>query len=207
MVMITILFLIISLFVLFLLLYKFVFLRDPERRIPSGNNLVAPADGKIINIVKIGKRDLRINKGLMGKVDVLCSDVIKEGYLISIFMSLFDVHVNRAPIGGEIVGVKHRKGKFFMASDIEKSFLNESNEIVMKTKIGRIKIIQIAGFLARRIECFVKENQKINKGGRIGRILIGSQVSLILPDKVSLLVKKGDKVRAGETIIGGLNEK
>ncbi len=202
MVIIPVLFWSILLFVLFLLFYKFVFLRDPKRGIPSGNNIVAPADGKIINIVRISRGDLKINKGLIGKVDVLCSDVIKEGYLISIFMSLFDVHVNRAPIGGEVVGVKHRKGKFFMAFDVEKSFLNESNEIVMKTKIGKIKIIQMAGFLVRRIECFVKENQKINKGERIGRIVIGSQVSLILPNKVSLLVEKGDKVRAGETIVG-----
>ena len=192
----------ISILILFLLFYQFIFLRDPERKIPSGGNIVAPADGKIINIVKIDKKNLKIKKGLIGKINVLCSDVVKEGYLISIFMSLFNVHVNRAPIDGEIINIKHKKGKFFMAFDIEKSFFNESNEIIIKTKIGKIKIIQIAGFIARRIGCFVKKNQKINKGDRIGRIVIGSQVSLILPKKVKLLVRKGDKVIAGETLLG-----
>ena len=200
MVILVISFLIIFLFVLSLLFYKFIFLRDPQREIPSGSNMVAPADGKIINIVKINKDNLKIKKGF-GKVNVLCSDVIQEGYLISIFMSIFNVHVNRAPIGGEVVSIKHKKGKFFMAFDIEKSFFNESNEIIMKTSIGRIKIIQIAGFLARRIECSVKEKQKVNKGKRIGRIIIGSQVTIILPKNIKLLVKKGDKVKAGESII------
>lgn len=197
----TILLWIISLFVLFLLFYKSIFLRDPERKIPFGDNLVAPADGKIINIIKIDKKNLKVKKGF-GRINILCSDIIKEGYLISIFMSLFDVHVNRAPIDGEVLSVKHRKGKFFMAFDIKKSFFNENNEIIIKTRIGKIKIIQIAGFIARRIECFVEKNQKINKGDKIGRIIIGSQVSLILPKKVKLLVKKGDKVIAGETMLG-----
>ncbi len=195
-----ILFLVVLLFVLFLLFYKFVFLRDPEREIPSGNNIVAPADGRVINIARVDKENLKVKKGF-GRVNVLCSD-FAEGYLVSIFMSVFDVHVNRAPIDGRIISVKHKEGRFFMAFDIEKSFLNESNEIIIKTEIGRIKIIQIAGFLARRIQCFVKENQKINKGQKIGRIIIGSQVSMVLPKEVRLLIKKGDKVKAGKTIIG-----
>lgn len=202
MVIITILFFILVIIILFLLFYKFIFLREPKRRIPSGDNIVAPADGKIINIIKIGKEKLGIKKGLIGKVNVLCSDVTREGYLISIFMSLFNVHVNRAPIDGEVISIKHDKGRFFMAFDIKKSFFNESNEIIMKTKIGKIKIVQIAGFIARRIECFVKEKQKINKGDKIGRIVMGSQVSLILPNRVNLLVKAGDRVKAGETILG-----
>lgn len=201
MVIIIILFLIAFPFVLSLLFYKFIFLRDPKRKIPFGDNIVAPADGKIINIIKIDRKNLKIKKGLIGKVNVLCSNVIEEGYLVSIFMSLLNVHVNRAPIKGTIISVKPKKGKFFMAFNIKKSFFNESNEIIMKTKIGKIKIIQIAGFLARRIECFVKEKQKVNKGQKIGRIIIGSQVSLILPKNVKLLVKVGDKVKAGETII------
>lgn len=201
MVILNILFFILAIIILFLLFYEFIFLRDPEREIPSGNNIVAPADGKIINIIKINKEKLGIKKGLIGKVNVLCSDGIREGYLISIFMSIFNVHVNRAPIDGEVINIRHKRGKFFMAFDIEKSFLNENNEVIMKTKIGKIKIIQIAGFLARRIECFVKKNQKVNKGDKIGRIVVGSQVSLILPDNVKLSVKVGDNVRCGETIL------
>lgn len=181
--------------------YKFVFLRNPARAAPKGNNIVSPADGKIINIVKIDKAKVRIKKGLIGKVNALCSDV-DAGYLISIFMSIFDVHVNRAPIDGEVVSVKHKDGKFFMAFDPEKSLLNESNEIIIKSKIGRIKVIQIAGFIARRILCFVKEKQKINKGESFGMIVIGSQVCLIIPKKVRLRAGVGDKVRAGETVLG-----
>ncbi|MEA2038079.1 MAG: phosphatidylserine decarboxylase [Nanoarchaeota archaeon] len=201
MVTLIILFSILSLFVLFLIFYKFIFLRDPKREYLEGDNIVAPADGKIINIMNIDKKNVRIRKGFLGKVNTLCSDVITEGYLISIFMSVFDVHVNRAPIDGEILSVKHKKGKFFMAFDIEKSFLNESNEIILKTKIGKIKVIQIAGFLARRIQSFVKPKQKVNKAERIGRIVLGSQVSLILPKNVRLLVNVGDRVKAGETLI------
>ncbi len=183
-----------------LVFYKFVFLRDPDRRILSGNNLVAPADGKIISIMKIGGRGVKIKKGLVGRIDSLCSDVTNEGYVISIFMSIFNVHVNRAPISGKVVSVRHKKGKFFMAYDVKKSFYNEKNEIIIETKIGKIKIIQIAGFLARRIECFVNGNQKINKGQKIGRIIMGSQVSLILPN-IKLKIKEGDYVKAGETVL------
>ena len=188
--------------VLALVFYEFVFLRDPERKISGGRNIVSPADGKIINIAKVSKKEVSINKGLIGRVNTLLSDVAEEGYLVSVFMSLFNVHINRAPIDGEIVSIKHKPGKFFKAYNIEKSFLNESNEIIMETRIGTIKIIQIAGFVARRIECFVKKKQEINKGDKIGRIIIGSQVSLILPKKIKLLVKVGDKVKAGETIFG-----
>jgi len=189
-----------AIFILLLMFYKFVFLRDPDRNIPNGNNLVAPADGRIINIIEIKESNIKIKKGF-GRVNALCSDV-DAGYLISIFMSIFNVHVNRAPIDGEIASVKHNAGKFFMAFDFENSLLNESNEIIIKSKIGKIKMIQIAGFIARRIECFAKEKQKVNKGDRIGRIIIGSQISLILPKKVRLRVKIGDKVKAGETILG-----
>ncbi len=186
---------------LVLLFYRLVFLRDPERTVTPGNNLVAPADGKIINIIKIDKDNVKIKKGLIGKVNTLCSDV-DAGYLISIFMSIFNVHINRAPIDGEVISIEHKEGKFFMAFDTEKSLLNESNEIILSTKIGKIKVIQVAGFIARRIQCFLKEKQKINKGDRIGRIVIGSQVCLIIPKNVRLAVKVGDKVKAGETVIG-----
>ena len=119
-----ILYIILLLFVLFLLFYLFIFLRDPERDIPSGNNITAPADGKVISIIKVGKGNVELKKGLIGRVKILSSDVVNEGYLISIFMSLFNVHVNRAPINGKVISVKHKSGKFFMAFDVEKSFLN-----------------------------------------------------------------------------------
>ena len=120
-------------------------------------------------------------------------------------MNLFDVHVQRSPIEGTILSIKHVSGKFKNAvygNKFENGIENEKNEIIIKNKrLGKIKVIQIAGVLARRIECFVKENKKVNKGEKIGRIVMGSQVSLILPKKVKLIVTKGGKVKAGESII------
>jgi len=196
-------------FVLFFLFYRFVFLRDPGREIPSGNNIVSPADGKIIKILKLDDIDnVNIEKGLVGKINALVPDNCRKGYLINIMMDLFNVHVQRAPLDGRVLSVKHTDGGFKNAvygSRFKNALSNEKNEILVENdKIGRFKVIQIAGFLARRIECFVKDKQKINKGGRIGRILLGSQVSLILPGGVELFAREGDKVKAGETVLGKL---
>ncbi len=185
---------------LFLFFYRFIFLRDPERIISKGRNIVSPADGKVIMLKRIKRKEGTIRKGLFGRINVFFRDVAKDGYIISIFMGPFDVHVNRAPMSGVVLNVKYNEGKFFIASR-KKSLLNECNEILMKTEVGKIKVIQIAGFFARKIVCFVKEKQKLNKGERIGKIILGSQVSLILPSRVKILVKKGDVVRAGETIL------
>ena len=188
---------------LLLLLFLLNFYRDPERKVPEGNNIVSPADGKIISILKVKDEAININKGFLGKIQTLTKDVAKECYVISIFMSPLDVHVNRAPVGGKIVSIKHEKGKYFAAFDIKKSLINEKNEITIKNeKIGKIKVIQIAGFLARRIVCSVNKNEKINKTQRIGKIVLGSQVILILPfEKIWLKARKGQKVVGGETII------
>ena len=190
-----------------IILFLLNFYRDPERKIPQGNNIVSPADGKIIRILKVknNKADnkIKISKGLLGKIESLTSDIAKECYVISIFMSPFDVHINRAPADGKIISVRHEKGRYFAAFDIEKSLMNEKNEIVVENRIiGKIKVIQIAGFLARRVVCAVKKDEKVNKGQRIGKIVLGSQVSLILPAKnVIITAKKGQKVSAGKTII------
>ncbi len=188
----------ISLIIIILIFYKFIFLRDPKRKITKGQNILAPADGKIIEIVDISKN---VNiKGEEVNIKKYSSDTLEEGYFISIFMSLFNVHVNRAPIDGKINFVKHSSGTFVGAYSL-KSLTNEKNEIIIKNKkIGKVKVIQIAGFLARRIECFVKKNQYVNKGEKIGLIKLGSNVSLIIP-QVKLLVKKGDKVKAGVSVI------
>ncbi len=189
-----------------LILFLLNFYRDPERKIPVGNNIVSPADGRIINLLKTNNKEIKINKGLFGKIETMSKDIAKECYIISIFMSPFDVHVNRAPIDGKIESVKHEKGKFFAAFDFKKSLMNEKNEIIIKNKrIGKIKLIQIAGFLARRIICTISKDKKVNKGQRIGRIVLGSQVTLILPsNKIKLKVKNEQKVRGGVTIIADL---
>ena len=189
----------ISLLILFLL----NFYRDPKRKIPKGNNIVSPADGKVIEILKIDSNKIKVNKGFLGKIETLTKDITKEYYVISIFMSAFDVHFNRTPIDGHIDSIKYEKGKFFAAYNFRKSLQNEKNEIIIKNeKVGKIKLIQIAGFLARRIVCTIKKNDKVNKGQRIGKIVLGSQVTLILPSKkIKLWIKKKQKVKAGSTII------
>ena len=194
------------LMLLLLALFLLNFYRNPERKIPHGNNIVSPADGKIIGILKVKSNKIRINKGFLGKIETLAKDIAKECYVISIFMSPFDVHVNRAPLDGKIISVKDEKGRYFAAFNLKNSLMNEKNEIMMENKkIGKVKVIQIAGFFARRIICTVSRGEKVNKGQQIGSILLGSQVSLILPArKIGLIVRAGQRVIGGKTIIASL---
>lgn len=185
--------------ILFLIFWKFIFLRDPERKIPEGDNIVAPADGRIMKILEVNGK-IKFNKG-MGKIKTLTEDVADKCWLVSIFMSPLNVHINRAPISGTVKSARHSKGKFFNAGTMKSTLENEKNEIIIENKKMKIKVIQIAGFVARRIECFVKENQKVNKGDRIGLINLGSQVTLIMPKTVRLKVRENGKTKAGETII------
>jgi phosphatidylserine decarboxylase len=120
----------VSLIILFLL----NFYRDPKREIPKGKSIVAPADGKIISIIRTSKKNIRIKKGLLGKIRVLTKDIADECYVVSIFMSPFDVHINRSPIEGTVKSIKYTKGRFFKAYDLEKSLENEKNEIIMQNK-------------------------------------------------------------------------
>jgi phosphatidylserine decarboxylase len=191
--------------ILLIVLFLLNFYRDPKRKVTEGNNIISPADGKIINILKINRNKIKINKGFLGKIQTLTKDIAKECYIISIFMSPLDVHVNRSPIEGIITEIKHEKGKFFAAFNLKKSLQNEKNEITLKSKIGKVKVIQIAGFLTRRIICSVNKNQKVNKGQKIGKIVFGSQVTMILPSKKTKLhVKTKQRVVGGKTIIAEL---
>ena len=179
------------------------FYRNPEREIPAGNNIVSPADGKVISIIDTSRSIVNVNKGFIGRIKTTSKDVAKDCYVVSIFMSPLDVHYNRAPIKGKILSTRHEKGKFFRAYDLEKSFENEKNEILMEGKI-KIKVIQIAGFLARRIICFVRKGQAVGKGERVGMITLGSQATIIMPRSVELMIKIGDKVKAGSSILAGI---
>ena len=186
---------------LFFLFYRFVFLRDPERKIPPGNVVVSPADGKIIQITEVDAKTIHVRKGWLGKV--LLSPLFKEPcYFVSIFMSPLEVHINRAPIDGKVANITYEHGSFFNAGNLRGSFSNENNQILFHTAIGNVLVVQIAGFLARRIECWVNINQKVNKGEKIGMINLGSQVSMLLPKKgLRLNVSIGEKVKGGESVI------
>jgi len=184
--------------------WQFYFLRKPVRKIPI-KGIVSPANGKIVKIIKFGegKEEHQVPKGMLGKVKVLTSDIAKKGYLIVIMMTPFDVHYQRSPINGKVVSVKHQKGRFLNAvagaSDMKASLENEKNTIIIKGKI-KVKIIQVAGFLARRIQSFVIPKQNLYKGEILGRINLGSQVILVIP-KRKLLVFEGDEVIEGTTVI------
>ncbi len=191
-----------------LLSWKLLFLRNPKRTIPPGKNLVSPADGTIIEVFQYHDSSVELFKGnhrALGYIKTMTEDVARHGYIVSIFMSPLDVHYNRTPLSGDIVSVRHSAGKFLPANTFRSGLINEKTEIVIKNAVIRVKIIQIAGFLAKRIETFVQPNDKVKKGQLVGLINLGSQVTLVLPRSVTLTVSKGQKVTAGETIIAKIN--
>lgn len=170
-----------------LTLFMLYFFRDPERRVPGGDGIfVSPADGKVILIEKV-------NEG-----QFLKNDAIE----ISIFMSPLDVHVNRAPYDGVVESVVHTPGKFFSAFKHEASLQNENIAMLLNTVRGKILVRQVAGFLARRAVCRVKQGNVLKKGERYGIIKFSSRLDIFLPKDALIKVKLGDKVKAGETAIG-----
>ena len=168
-------------------LFMLFFFRDPERRIPKGEDIfVSPADGKVILIKDVYEKDYL-------KTDS------KE---ISIFMSLFNVHVNRSPYDGKVSFIKHTSGKFLVAHKDAASIKNESTVMVIDGRNGKIVVRQVAGFIARRIVCKAKTGDELRRGERYGMIKFGSRLDVYLPKDVKIKVKAGDKVKAGETILG-----
>ena len=169
-----------------LLIFCLNFFRDPKRIVPKQDNLIlSPADGKIINI-----SDFEDPKN---------GEKLK---LISIFLSVFNVHANRMPIDGKFIDINHVKGEFLAAFDHKASDKNERMEISIETKIGIIKVKQIAGLVARRILCYAKEGEKMLVGRRLGFIRFGSRTDIILPASINLEIKLDQKVFGGETVIG-----
>jgi len=178
-------------FLLFLLtLFIVWFFRNPERKMPKGEKLViSPADGKVIGIEEI--QDHELGLGPFRK--------------ISIFMNIFSVHVNRVPYSGKVETISYHEGKFLSANLDKASSDNERNGLLIRMEDGQaIGVIQIAGLVARRIVCWVNEGMTVEKGERFGLIRFGSRVEVLLPADASVLVKIGDKVRAGMTPIGVL---
>lgn len=168
------------------------FFRDPERITPDNQNkIVSPADGKICLIDKAQPPE-----------ELLLES--KEMLRICIFMNVFNVHVNRSPVKGVIEKITYKAGSFFNASLDKASEKNERNSLIIKTNDKKIIVVQIAGLIARRIIGFIKEGNKINAGERFGLIRFGSRVDVYLPEGAESDVNVGDKVKAGETIIGSL---
>ncbi len=173
-------------FVLFLAFVVYFF-RDPSRVLPTEAGVItSPADGVVVQI-----EDLPTNP--------YTSEAAKK---IAIFMSPFNVHVNRSPAEGTVEEVRYKSGKFLMAMKAEASIDNEQNAVIMKLKEGsRIAYVQIAGFLARRIVCYLKKGDNVGRGQKMGLIRFGSRVDVYLPLNYEVKVSKGDVMVAGETVL------
>jgi phosphatidylserine decarboxylase len=169
------------------------FFRDPKRVTPVRDGLiVAPADGRVSRVTNaVPPKDLELGDWPLPRV--------------SIFMSVFDCHVNRSPADGNIERVVYRAGKFINAELDKASEDNERNALVIATPGGRIGLVQIAGLIARRIVCFVHAGEAIGAGERIGLIRFGSRVDVYLPQEAKPLVAEGQTAIAGETLIADLS--
>jgi len=169
------------------------FFRNPSRTPPSSEGtIVSPADGKIIKIERHFENHF------------LHHQTVK----ISIFMSLFNVHVNRSPMTGRVMKKVYHPGKFFPANTDKSSLLNERNALLLCSRDGfEILFIQIAGIIARRIVCYPQKGDALKKGQVFGMIIFGSRVDIYFPPGVDIRVHAGDHVKAGETILGHKNAK
>jgi len=157
------------------------FFRNPERQIPDGANLiVSPADGKVV----------KISKDETGEQTVC------------IFLNIFNVHVNRAPISGTVARFEYKRGKFKVAFDEEASSVNEQNIVAFAGPELSLVVKQVAGLIARRVICWKKPGDAVGRGELFGLIRFGSRVDIVMPARVNIRVAVGDKVRGGSSIIG-----
>lgn len=163
------------------------FFRNPQRVVPEDQNLVvSPADGKVMEVVAVEHDDF---------VNGPCNKVV-------IFLSVFDVHINRSPIAGAIKFQQYTCGRFIPAYKDSVGFENERHTIGIESEAMRVTVTQIAGILARRIVSWVTLDDKLQKGQRYGLIKFGSCTEVVLPENVEIIVKKGDKVTGGVSVIG-----
>jgi phosphatidylserine decarboxylase len=172
-------------------LFSMWFFRNPERTTPKGGDIyVSPADGKVLRIDDKFGEDRYLHQPMKR---------------ICIFMSPFNVHVNRVPRDGTVVDVIYNHGKYFSANKDKASMDNEQNAVIVKDGKGRVYMfVQIAGFIARRIVCYARAGKDISIGQRVGLIKFGSRLDVYLPLEAEITVKTGQKVTAGETIVGRL---
>ncbi|HSB26919.1 MAG TPA: phosphatidylserine decarboxylase family protein [Pyrinomonadaceae bacterium] len=174
-------------FCLLVSLFMAFFFRDPQRQPPTDPNLVvAPADGKVTKIQRLADSD-------------------DSSTLISIFLSPFDVHINRAPIPGRITDVVYSPGKFLMATNQNASLVNEQNILTIHGDNITVVCKQIAGILARRIVCWKNKGDEVALGERFGLIKFSSRTDVILPPNVSITVSEGVRVQGGITVIGRIS--
>jgi len=168
-------------------LFVLYFFRDPDRKIPLEPGLVvSPADGHVVEIV---------DESLSGRA----------GKRVSIFLSIWDVHVQRAPVAGKIESVVYKPGKFYAALRKSASSENEQNVICMKSSGGTLVFKQIAGAIARRVLCWKRVGDEVALGERVGMIRFGSRVDIWLQPEVEVMVRRGQKVKGGESVLAKWN--
>jgi phosphatidylserine decarboxylase len=172
-------------FVIFI--FHFFFFRDPDRTPPAGEKLIlSPADGKVILIDEVYE-------------PLYCQDTVKH---VAIFMSVFNIHINRVPVSGVVELVKHKPGEFLIAAKKDALEKNEQTMVGIRGQYGKIMFRQIAGLIARRIVCRLKEGDAVRAGDRFGMIKYSSRVDIYMPRGVQLKVKVNDSVQGGITVIG-----
>jgi len=171
--------------------FALYFFRDPDRVGPTSDDaMVSPADGKVILIEKIID-----DQYLLGQV-----------YKVSIFMNVFNVHVNRAPVNGAVEKILYSPGKFYSADSDRGAMHNEHCAVLVRSASGhRMAFVQVAGLIARRIVCWLETGDQVQRGQRFGLIRFGSRVDLYIPAQTQLEVSVGQKVKAGETVLGYLS--
>jgi len=174
-------------FLMVLAAFVAYFFRNPVREIPAGEHfVVSPADGKVVRVASLPEE----------------SDEMPGGQSVSIFLNIFNVHVNRAPIYGELEKFEYKRGRFKVAYDDEASRINEQNVLTIRGPRVRIIVKQIAGLIARRVICWRQPGESLQRGELFGLIRFGSRVDVLLPREVRILVKVGDRVRGGSSVIG-----
>ncbi|MFZ1978976.1 MAG: phosphatidylserine decarboxylase family protein [Bacteroidota bacterium] len=171
--------------------FTLIFFRDPDRITPIGQNfIIAPADGEVIALKKVYE-----------------SEFLKDdAQQISIFMSPLNVHVNRNPISGIVAHLRYVKGEYFAANADKASERNEQMIVGMQNTQGKVLFKQIAGFIARRIVCTLKEKDSVTMGERFGMIKFGSRVDVFVPKNAVINVEVGQQTRAGETILAEFSD-
>jgi phosphatidylserine decarboxylase len=168
---------------LFLGIFVMFFFRDPERTPPADTDtIVSPADGRVMEIVEESHHG-------------------QPGQRISVFLSIFDVHVNRSPVAGRITAIKYRTGKFYAAMRGRASAENEQNAFTVQSDRGEVVFTQIAGWVARRIVCWKAVNDSVLRGERVGMIRFGSRMDIWLPAGVEILVRPGQHVAGGASVL------
>ena len=173
----------VSVIPLLLAVFFLWFFRDPARRIPNGpGEIVSPGDGKVTEAEWIETPD-------------------GSRLRLSIFLNVFDVHVNRSPIEGTVKLVVYKTGLYLNAMRADSNVLNEQNVVVIENENCSVQVKQIAGLLARRIVCWVKPGDTLQRGQRFGLIKFGSRVDVLMPSDANLKVRKGDRVKGGSTVL------